>query len=162
MTDKEKISYLQSEVIELKKQLSVALATIDRLSIKKTSKNSSVPPSHDIEKTKSLRTKSKKTSGGQPGHKGSNLKMVSNPEVVEELKPDFCSNCGQAIKAEDLVLRAKRQVIDIVLSQPITTEYQQYKAICSCGHTTIADFPVDVKANIQYGKNVEALVEGFA
>ena len=158
MTDKEKISYLQSEVIELKKQLSVALATIDRLSIKKTSKNSSVPPSHDIEKTKSLRTKSKKTSGGQPGHKGSNLKMVSNPEVVEELKPDFCSNCGQAIKPEDLVLRAKRQVIDIVLSQPITTEYQQYEAICSCGHTTITDFPVDVKANVQYGKNIEALV----
>ena len=90
MTDKEKIAQqaseialLKQEVKELKEQLALAIATIERLSIKKTSKNSSVPPSHDIEKTKSLRTKSKKTSGGQLGHKGSNLKMVSNPGVYD-------------------------------------------------------------------------------
>ena len=75
-----------------------------------------MPPLHDIEKTKS-----KKPLGGQLGYKGSNLKIVSNREIVEELKPDFCSNCGQAINPETLVLRGKRQVIDIVLSQPITT-----------------------------------------
>lgn len=165
MTDKEKIAFqskeiasLKEEIEDLKKKLYMALAKIEDLSIKKTSKNSSVPPSHDIAKTKSLRSKSDKNRGGQPGHKGSTLKMVAVPDVVEVLKPDYCSNCGQRIADQWFHFHAKRQVIDIPLISPVVTEYQQYQARCSCGSSSVTDFPTGVNTHVQYGNNIEALV----
>lgn len=158
LTDKEKIASLELEVQDLKAQLAAALATIKCLSVKKTSKNSSLPPSHDIEKTKSLRTKSDRPSGGQPGHKGSNLKIVPTPDVVKELKPNFCKNCGGLLSHETMALKTKRQVVDLPAIAPVVTEYHQYQATCGCGAKTCTDFPSGVNTHIQYGKNIEALV----
>jgi uncharacterized coiled-coil protein SlyX len=50
---------------------------------KKNSSNSSIPPSKDEnrpKRTQSQRTKGKGKVGGQKGHKGSKLNMVSNPD----------------------------------------------------------------------------------
>src|SRR5258708_25641059 len=50
----------------------------------KDSHNSHLPPSSDrfLRKTKSLRTKSEKQSGGQPGHRRSSLQFSSAPDVI--------------------------------------------------------------------------------
>lgn len=84
---------LRERVVELEaalaesRETNAALATRlkaleDRLT--KDSRTSSKPPSSDVfgKKTKSLRGKSGKTSGGQKGHKGKTLKMVSDPDEV--------------------------------------------------------------------------------
>ncbi len=134
------------------------------MGVKKTSKNSSRPPSSDINrKKKSLRKTSTKKTGGQKGHKGTTLKMSSTPDKIISLKSDFCSNCGQTIKDEPFILKSKRQVIEIPIPTPIVEEYQQYSCTCpTCSHHQISDFPENVTAPIQYGSSVETLVSYYS
>ena len=103
----------------LTKQLNIAIDRIDmlekdnsslrsRLSIYETPKdshNSSIPPSKDslaaqgekskkLLATRSLRERTGKPNGGQVGHKGTTLEMVSEPDSIIEHQPYFCISCG--------------------------------------------------------------------
>ena len=166
MTDKQFIQalteenrLLKAQVADLEDKLNLVLSQLSAFSVKENSSNSSLAPSSDVvRKTGSLRKKSTRKSGGQPGHKGSNLKMVQTPDVVEVLEPSFCHRCGKGFEQASLQHQAKRQVIDVPLPAPVVTEYRQCAAQCSCGHRQLADFPLGVNASVQYGKNIEALV----
>ena len=73
------VQILKEEAKELKKE-------VKRLKTPKNSGNSSLPPSHDLFrfKNQSLREKSDKKSGGQPGHKGETLLMSPSPDKIIE------------------------------------------------------------------------------
>ena len=62
------------------------------------SRNSSKPPSSDSPFVKpaprSLRRTSGRKPGGQPGHPGSTLALVADPNEVVRHEPGPCSGCG--------------------------------------------------------------------
>ncbi|MHB1167239.1 MAG: DUF6444 domain-containing protein [Carboxydocellales bacterium] len=67
-----------------------------RARLNQNSNNSSKPPSSDVfVKPKSLRTKSGRKPGGQPGHKGITLRKVPNPDRIEIHPVEQCGCCGQ-------------------------------------------------------------------
>ena len=81
----------------------------------KNSPNSGKPPSSDglNKKTRSLRGKSGKKPGGQPGRQGRSLLAVDNPDHVVTHMPTHCENCNSSlsdIEANDV---EKRQVFDL-------------------------------------------------
>jgi transposase len=83
----------------------------------KDSHNSSKPPSSDglHRKPKSLRERGKAKVGGQPGHKGSTLKRVAQPDHVQThpVAPT-CDACGHLISRESVSMSSEsRQVIDL-------------------------------------------------
>jgi transposase len=166
MTTEDQLQVAESKIVELTTLLSQALTRISelealvlKLSTKKTSSNSSKPPSSDIaRKNQSLRPKSDKPAGGQKGHQGHTLKMSETPDIKEELRPDFCSNCGVSLAGAPFELVARRQVIDIPPIVPITTEYQSLGTVCTCGHHACGSFPEGVTNHVQYGKNLQSLV----
>jgi transposase len=150
------------EIANLKRQLA-------EKQVRATSKNSHLPPSKDltrsskktedeVKRNQSLREKSDKPIGGQKGHEGYNLKMSETPEVVEDLIPDYCNECGLSLKQEEEVFVGRRQVIDIPPITPITTEYRQYKKTCSCGHCQHSTYPQEAQHPIQYGPNIQSYV----
>jgi len=127
----------------------------------KNSNNSSIPPSQDENRPKrnqSLRQKSGKKTGGQPGHKGSTLKISSSPDQIKKLIPSYCNNCGNDLDDKASRLSSRRQIIELPVIKPITIEYQNYEKRCSCGHLQKGSYPCEVTNHVQYGASVEAIV----
>lgn len=149
------IDILQKRVVYLEGELA-------KYKTPKNSRNSSVPPSKDENrpvKTQSLRKSSGKKSGGQPGHKGHNLEMSATPDQVIEHIPDFCNNCGNDLSLVQPTLCLKRQVIDLPpIPKVECIEHRAYAKTCQCGHCTEGQLPAHLKAPVQYGNNIEALV----
>ncbi len=144
---------LKDEITQLKEQL-----------ISKNSRNSSKPPSTEIappKRTKSLRKATGLKPGGQLGHKGSGLKMVSEPDVVDKRIPKYCKGCGSDMSDTPAEFLGRRQLIDIPPIVPIVTEQQIYSRICTCGHTTCGQYSPNAKAPVGYGENIESMVAYF-
>jgi transposase len=132
---------------------------VKRLKTPKNSGNSSLPPSHDLFRfmNQSLRGKSDKKSGGQPGHKGETLLMSPNPDKIIEHKPNnICPHCGKIHTDETTHVIEKRQVIDIPFIKASVIEHQIYQSICTCGYVSTGNFPAGVTAPVQYGNNLMA------
>ncbi len=149
-----KVDKLTAEVKDLREEVIM-------LKSPKNSGNSSFPPSRDLFKFKnqSLREKSGKKSGGQPGHKGETLLMSPNPDTIIEHRPDLrCPQCGKIHADGQGQLFAKRQVIDIPIIKASVIEHQIFQTICTCGYISAGDFPEAVSAPVQYGNNLIALI----
>lgn len=130
--------------------------------LNKNSKNSSKPPSSDGFKKpapKSLRKSSGKKVGGQDGHQGTHLAVISDPDEIVKHMPSACEGCphykmckGTACIAE------KRHVIDAVVTVNVTEHQLLEIPICMLHEDTRKGaFPTNVKATVQYGENLQAL-----
>jgi transposase len=126
-----------------------------------TSRNSSRPPSTDRSekpKPKSLRRKSGRKTGGQPGHPGRTLQPSDTPTHVELHRCLECS-CGEDLSQEPALDFQCRQVFDLPSLQLECTEHRaEIKECPCCQRTTTAPFPAGVNAPVQYGKNFRALL----
>lgn len=119
------------------------------------SRNSSKPPSSDRNRprgSKSLSKGKKRKPGGQPGHEGSNLEKVKDPDRVEMIDIDRKSlprghyeHVGYDV----------RQVIDIKISKQVT-EYRAEIVVDSKGNEYTAEFPEGVTRPAQYGRDLKA------
>src|SRR3954462_5669782 len=131
------------------------------------SSNSGKPPSSDglhkpkrEPRTRSLRERSGKPSGGQKGHTGETLRQVADPNVIIDHYPETCGTCGLALTAAMATRSSARQVFDLPEPQPlIVTEHRAYRCRCGrCGGETRAPFPEGVTAPVQYGPRLLAVV----
>ena len=119
------------------------------------SRNSSKPPSADPNRPRGRKSKGrgeKRKPGGQPGHKGSQLTQVKNPEFIEtididrkRLPPGRYTHVGYD----------KRQVIDIIVSRQVT-EYRAEVVQDERGNEFVAQFPKGVNRPVQYGADLKA------
>lgn len=134
--------------------------TVDKPQI--TSENSSLPPSKDpigFRRTQSLRQKSERPNGGQPGHKGHTKEQTTLPNKTIECFPDVCPECGRRIDPAGAHIAERRQIWDLPLPiAPIVTEYQSMECTCQCGCHCKGQLPQEATAPVSYGANVHALV----
>ncbi|MBM4085672.1 MAG: IS66 family transposase, partial [Planctomycetes bacterium] len=124
------------------------------------SRNSHKPPSSDglaKPKPKSLRPKSERPTGGQPGHPGHTLRLVEKPDRTVRHAVERCANCGRALgqQAPDRVER--RQVFDLPEPKLEVTEHQAEVKTCPCGCVNRAAFPPEAAAPVQYGPRVQSV-----
>ena len=157
-SEKLELLFLQGEKINLlEEKIKKLEASLNKN--KKNSKNSHKPPSSDQEKkTRSLRKKSGKKAGGQPGHKGHNLKMSKNPDEVYYHSISHCECCGGKLNKKPSKI-VKRQVFEIPNPSFFVTEHQaEVKKCGDCGYANISDFPGEIKRQTQYGPRAKSLM----
>ena len=133
--------------------------------VAKNSSNSGKPPSSDgYEKPapKSRRTRSGKKSGGQVGHAGYRLEMVSQPDRVERHCAVWCAHCHAPLGNETAVKIERRQVFDVPAVRLEVTEHQAEVKVCpQCQRTTRASFPAEVSQPTQYGRQIKSQMVYF-
>jgi transposase len=159
------IQVLIQTLLQKIEQLEARVKTLEAenalLKNKKNSNNSHIPPSQDQNrprKNQSLREPTDRKAGGQPGHEGTTLECRSKVDETIKHSPAECSSCGSNLSNHPEQLVSTRQLIDIPTIVLKCIEHQVYKKQCSCGHTTVSDFPKHVANPVQYGPNVESLV----
>jgi len=125
----------------------------DRLAT--SSRNSSKPPSQDPNRQRRSRATGERKPGGQPGHEGSTLAPIDDPDEVVTLSVDRRTlPRGRTYRAVGF---EKRQVKDILI-QSIVTEYKAEVLEDDLGRRHVASFPDGVKRPIQYGPRLKAHV----
>ena len=153
----ETIKELNQTIKELKEQLN------------KNSKNSSKPPSSDglkkppVNKNRSLRQKSGKKQGAQNGHHGTYLSVIAEPDIIETHMHSDCDSCPYHDSCLDKAcIKETRHEIDAEVNVNVTAH--QLIVVRNCPlHNCQKEgsFPTDIKATVQYGKNLQAMVVAF-
>ena len=160
-----KLALTEAELVDAK-SLNLAYAQqIEELqrSAGKNSRNSSMPPSSDglskptveevaEKRTRSLRGKSKRANGGQPGHPGRTLRQVETPDEVVDHFPGVCGHCDARLpKGLAFKVYSRRQVHDLPPPPKIhVVEHRAHSCPCpNCGKIAKAPFPGDVAGPVQ-------------
>jgi transposase len=123
------------------------------------SSNSSKPPSAEglgKPAPKSLRGRSGRRPGGQPGHEGRTLRQVRDPQVRIVHEPAGCGGCGDDLDGAVQAGMAVRQVFDLPDVAVRVTEHQIVSRRCRCGRVNTGQAPVGVDAPVQYGPRANA------
>jgi transposase len=144
------IQHLEERIKKLEDQLS------------KNSHNSSKPPSSDglyKPNPKSLRQKGQRKTGGQLGHKGSQLAKHPNPntEILHTLNQ--CGKCGHSLFDVLPCDYERRQVFDIPpLKLQVIEHCIEVKQCPKCHQKITACFPDGVTQATQYGERIKSLM----
>src|SRR6185436_3771175 len=146
----ERIAALERRVAELE---ALVQKLTDRLNT--NSRNSSLPPSaNPLDAAKPVgRKKSKRKSGGQPGHPP-HLKQLLPPERVHQvipLIPTVCACCDAALPPDagpHDPQPQRHQCAELPPTVALVTEWQGHARTCRCcGHVTRAVIPADLRAH---------------
>jgi transposase len=129
--------------------------------LSKNSKNSSKPPSGDgfDKRTKSLRDKSGKQSGGQPDHPGHTLEWSDEVDEIIEHRLEQCAGCGGSLATTVTQQVFARQVHDIPEINLRVLEHRVEVKCCeACGLKNESQFPETVSNVVQYGPRLKGVM----
>ncbi|MGH2485257.1 MAG: IS66 family transposase [Ktedonobacterales bacterium] len=147
-----RVTQLEARVRELEARLA------------KDSHNSGKPPSSDglkrqLPRTRSLRRASGKRTGGQLGHPGETLQLVTEADGVVEHRPSVCAACQTPLAAgAEVVGMKRRQVRDLPPVRLQVTEHQALRVRCpTCRQVSDGAFPAEAPSRAQYGPRLRAL-----
>jgi transposase len=156
------VSERDDVIAKLMGQLAAAMARITKLEeqVRRSSKNSSQPPSSD---GPSMPPRSKERTGrhpgGQEGHARHDRPLIPPDKVSKRItvRPEQCKGCHLPLLGLDPSPR-RHQVIDIPPMTPIVTEYEIHSLDClHCGTQTTAALPPGVPTGI-FAPSVVAMV----
>lgn len=130
----------------------------------RNSTNSHQPPAADgLAKPapKSLREKTGRRPGGQPGHPGHTLQPVETPDHVQTHRIERCP-CGfcqrVSLAGQPVLAYERRQVLDLPPLRLSVTEHRaEIKPCPVSGLLVTARFPAGVVAPVQYGPHFRGL-----
>ena len=110
---------------------------------RRDSHNSDLPPGLDlpaakaanaIKRTRSLRRRTGRRVGGQPGQPGATLRRVAQPDQVVVHAPTTCAGCAAVLDQSTVIRSERRQVFDVPPSSVVVTEHVAQTRRCDrCG-----------------------------
>ena len=158
---REQLAHRDAMIEQMREQITALTQRVQVLEarLSKTSRNSHLPPSSDrfVRQPRSLRKKSGKKAGGQANHPGHSLSFTSTPDEVLVHAVERCEFCEYDLHPLPARAIERRQVVDIPSPRLLVVEHQAEQKECPHGHhLSVAPFPEDVRAPIQYVATIGA------
>ena len=162
MTRDEELAWFRQEHTTLRKRVAdpEAKMKVSQERQAKHSHNSGLPSSSDrfSRRPKSLRKRSGKKPGGQPGHSGHALLQTQIPALVVLHCSGQWAYCQCDLRDQLATIAEHRQGSNLPLIWPVITEHRVEEKRCPhCLYLMLVAFPDGVCAPIQYGPIVQAL-----
>lgn len=130
----------------------------EKLSQKKTSKNSSIPPSRD-QKGKLPGGKKKGRRQKSMGRKGYARDLHPDPDEILDSKLKKSSQCGGSLEEEDHQLHTEYDKIKIPPIKPKVMRVRLYACTCkTCGVTHKAPAPQGFEEGSPFSRSVEGIL----
>lgn len=149
-------------IAKLTAQVEMLLARVAKLEeqVRRSSRNSSQPPSSDgpgAPPAHKKRKPSGRSPGGQEGHEKRERPLVPRDQVDElvVLRPTRCRACRRALVGVDPSPR-RHQVSELPRIVPIVKEFELHSLDCTCGARTAATLPAGVPTGA-FGPSVVAM-----
>ena len=154
----EQVSSSMRAIVEI--LITIIELLIERVGAPPTSNTGHIPPSQDPHRSRASKGNkgTKRKPGGQPGHKGSTIEQVTNPEEVVNIRIDrrALPKGKRYTRVED----ETRQVIDIKITRHVT-EYRAEVLEDEGGQRYVAEFPPGVTRHVQYGAEFKSEIVYF-
>jgi transposase len=94
---------------------------------------------------------------GSPGRPGGGRKLAAEPDQFVTAKPAHCRPCGTALPADDHVLHARYDKIDLPPVRPVVTRVERYAGRCpGCGGMTVAPVPEGLEEGTPFAPGIVA------
>lgn len=122
---------------------------------KKTSKNSSLPPSQT---GKDNTSKQKGSHSKGPDSSDEMFPDVRTVTEYETAEVNFCTHCGEDLKNEPLLGQERRTQIDILFEKRVHHVDAEIKDCPTCGGQTKGWFPSTFKGPLQYGEGLRTFI----
>ncbi|MEL6353749.1 MAG: IS66 family transposase [Cyanobacteria bacterium J06627_28] len=128
---------------------------------KKTSQNSSIPPSKGF---KANKKPSKRKKGGERraasiGRAGGGRKLKLHPDETVVAQLECCPGCAASMPRDAQRLHSRYDRIELPKITPIVTRVERYKGTCrTCGIESIASVPEQLAPGSPFGQSIESLV----
>jgi transposase len=157
----EKLLELDGRLRVLEGRITGLEKRIDSLTTNST--NSSKSPSSDgPEVVRPKKTPSKRSAGGQKGHKGHKRELLPAEEMdhVHDHYPSVCESCAALLDPDtcrETSTPLRHQTFELPPIVPIKSEHRSHELECPCGHRTRAELPDEV-ARSQFGPRVHGAV----
>jgi transposase len=96
--------------------------------------------------------------GGQEGHPGKTLLFSPCPDEVLVHAVDRCEQCQADLRHVAPSVVERRQVVDVPPTCLLVREHHSEQKQCpQCQQITVAPFPAEVRAPVQYGPRIAAM-----
>ncbi len=163
LSDPEKDSLIV-ELWQIIEQITTELENLQQKQsrTKKTSQNSSIPPSQEFKENKKDTEKKSSPRKASLGRKGGGRKLHPKPDQIIIAKVKNCPHCGINIAEKEQKLTALYEKIEIPPLKPIVTRIQRYGGNCHCCYQDyIAPVPVGMEQGSPFGDSIISLIIYF-
>jgi transposase len=124
---------------------------------RKTSKNSSMPPSKDG--FGGGRKGSRRTDRKRPSREGKARPLTPTPDKTDRRMACACGHCGADVSGAAQKLRHAYDHIDLPPIRPIVTRVELFGGRCKgCGHRYRAEPPIGMPPGTPFGPGIRALL----
>lgn len=124
---------------------------------KKTSSNSSLPPSQDGPGKPNRRKEKKRRK--RPSRPGVGRLLATDPDRTERHYATACPHCSAALRTAGQHCRQRYDHVEIPPIRPEVTRVELFGCRCgACGRRCRAEAPADKPAGTPFGPNIQALL----
>jgi transposase len=147
------------ELWQVVQALQAEVERLKRKGVKKTSRNSSLPPAKGFKPNSESSKPSRSQRTASMGRSGGGRELSTSPDQVVVAQVTRCPHCGSEVEGAHQQLKAVYERIELPPIQPLVTRVERYGGQCSCCQQSYeAPVPAGLEPGSPFGQSIASVV----